>query len=574
MADLASAPPAAPPIDVLLVEDNPADARLVSEMLGTYGGEFRLESFHRVGDACDHMLGDGRADCVLLDLSLPDAAGLEGLSQVRSTAPDVPVIVLTGLSDDRVALQAVQSGAQDFLRKDQVHGELIARSIRYAIERKRGEVELARQALRDSLTGLANRALFFDRLSSALARSDRLGSSVAVLFVDLDRFKAVNSTFSHGAGDELLVAVGKRLEASVRPGDTVARLASDEFAVICEGIGTIHDVTAVAERISHAIAVPFALRDAAEDAFVTASIGIALETEDGVRPEALLRDADAAMHRAKERHSGFEIFDEDLRASAEDRLQTENALHRAMERGELCVHYQPEIGIESGEVMGVEALARWNHPERGLIAPAEFIPLAEETGRIIEIGAFVLEQACRQAVQWAKENPGAPPLTMSVNLSTRQLERPELVDEVRAVLERTGLAAEHLCLEVTESAAVRDLDAGIGALEGLKGLGVRLAIDDFGTGYASLASLKRFPVDILKIDRSFVEGLAGGGDDAAIVSAVVDLAHALGLVTVGEGVETVEQLSALRTMGCDVAQGFHFSRPVAPDSLNGFISGR
>ena len=427
-------------------------------------------------------------------------------------------------------------------------------------ERRTFEVELEHNALHDLLTGLPNRALFADRVATALARGTRTEDQVAVLFVDLDRFKVVNDSLGHSAGDALLVTTAERLSAAVRPQDTVARFGGDEFTVLCDGLTEGEGAVGVAERILEAMAAPVHVGGA--ELHATASIGIAYGSGPDTTPEALVRDADAAMYRAKRRgKSRVEIFDDALRADATAHLDVENGLRRALEREELHVLYQPKVELATGRIHGAEALVRWERPGIGLVSPAEFIPIAEETGMIVEIGAWVLRTACAQAVEWTKRWPTAP--LVAVNLSARQLGDPKLVPMVVDVLATTRLAPRQLCLEITESTLMDDADGCVEALRRLRSLGVRLAIDDFGTGYSSLSYLQRFPVTELKVDRSFVSPLhAGGEEQIAIVEAIVGLAHALRLTVVAEGVETGEQASIVTELGCALGQGFLWSRPV------------
>jgi diguanylate cyclase (GGDEF)-like protein/PAS domain S-box-containing protein len=427
-------------------------------------------------------------------------------------------------------------------------------------ERKEAELELSHAALHDTLTGLPNRALFHDRLGLALRRTERRSGSVAVLFCDLDRFKIVNDSLGHDAGDRLLVDVAHRISAALRPADTVARFGGDEFTILCEDIAGEIEAATIAQRIVDVFREPFLLEDG--EVFLATSLGIAIARGGDERAEDLIRDADAAMYRAKERGKGrYEIFDEAMRADAVARLETESALRRALERGELRLHYQPQIDLATGAISGFEALVRWEHPVRGLLGPAAFIPLAEETGLIVGIGEWVLREACTEARRWPQ------PLMLAVNLSARQLAQPDLVAMVRRALAETGTDPSTLCLEITESAVMESGAATTAQLRALKSLGVQLAIDDFGTGFSSLAHLRRFPVDVLKVDGTFVAGLGREPQDASIAAAVISLAHALGLKTVAEGVETEQQLAILEELGCDLGQGYLFGRPLPPDEV-------
>jgi diguanylate cyclase (GGDEF)-like protein/PAS domain S-box-containing protein len=429
-------------------------------------------------------------------------------------------------------------------------------------ERKQAEIELSHAALHDTLTGLPNRALFLDRLGLALRRTERRSGSVAVLFCDLDRFKVVNDSLGHDAGDRLLVDVAGRIVTALRPADTVARFGGDEFTILCEDIAGEIEAATIAQRIVDVFRDPFLLEDG--EVFLATSVGIAIARGNDDRAEDLIRDADAAMYRAKERGKGrYEIFDEAMRADAVARLETESALRRAVERGELRLHYQPEVDLATGAVRGFEALVRWDHPARGLLGPNAFIPLAEETGLIVPIGEWVLREAATEAARWATAS--SEPLTLSVNLSARQLAQQDLVAMVRRAMAETGIDPATLCLEITESAVMESGSATTAQLRALKSLGIRLAIDDFGTGFSSLAHLRRFPVDVLKIDGTFVAGLGHEPQDASIAAAVISLAHALGLDTVAEGIETEEQLTILRSLGCDLGQGYLFGRPAPID---------
>jgi diguanylate cyclase (GGDEF)-like protein/PAS domain S-box-containing protein len=434
--------------------------------------------------------------------------------------------------------------------------------------RKAAEADLAHSATHDSLTGLPNRALLLDRIELALARASRPDSGgVALLFCDLDRFKLVNDTMGHEAGDVVLMAVGERLRAALRPGDTVARIGGDEFVVCCEDLTEPDEAEIIAARILRTMAKPVMVEG--REVFVSASVGIRRAGPADTGAD-LLRDADIAMYRAKQTgRSCVAVFDDVLRHQSETRLEIETGLHRALERGEFRVLYQPTMSIHAGTLAGVEALVRWDHPERGLVPPGEFITVAEETGLIVPIGLWVLEQACQQLTAW--RDTGVASLKMAVNLSARQLRSPELVSEVAAILDRTRVNRGDICLEVTESVLMDDAQAAESVLGALKALGVRLAIDDFGTGYSSLSYLRKFPVDVLKVDRSFVSNLGSEAEATAIVTSVVHLAQALHLETVAEGVETHEQRVQLDVLGCQLAQGYYWSRPVPAADLDPWL---
>jgi diguanylate cyclase (GGDEF)-like protein/PAS domain S-box-containing protein len=426
-------------------------------------------------------------------------------------------------------------------------------------ERIEAQEALTHNALHDPLTGLPNRSLLLDRIEVALARSARIGKSVAVLFLDLDRFKLINDSRGHAAGDVVLRAVADRLRAAVRPSDTVGRLGGDEFVVICEDGVAVWEATVLGERLIRTLEESFEVEGG--EVFVTVSVGIAI-AEPATSADELLRDADVAMYQAKQRgRARCEFFDEAMRTEAALRLETATALHRALERNEFQTFYQPMIDLHSGAIVGVEALVRWSHPERGLISPAMFIPLAEEQGLIVPIGATVLDEACRQWARWRSEFPGRDPLVLNVNISARQLHSPEFVESIRAVLLAYGVDPGMLCLELTESVLIEDVEAQRHTLAALRELGVGLAIDDFGTGYSSLTYLKRFPVNGIKIDQTFVAGLGRDAFDSAIIESVIELAHAVGLHVTAEGVETLDQLLRLRALGCDYAQGYYFARP-------------
>ena len=436
-------------------------------------------------------------------------------------------------------------------------------------ERRALSDRLAHEAAHDGMTGLPNRVRFLDRLLLALQTADREQRRVAVLFIDLDQFKLINDGLGHASGDQLLSTIADRLRRTLRPGDVVARFGGDEFTVLCCDVAGENAALDLAARLATAIAEPVPLGLA--EVFITASIGIALSGSSDDTPETLLRDADTAMYRAKaDGRSQTCVFREDNRAFAVAQLRTGNDLHRALERNEFEIHYQPIIELRGDRLVGFEALLRWRHPSRGLLGPDQFIALAEDTGLIVSIGAWVLETACEQMVQWqsaAAATNGTDPLFINVNLSPRQLADPTLPGTVADIVTRTGIPASSVCLEITENTLMHHTDSVVDAMEAVRGQGIHFSIDDFGTGYSSLAYLQRFPVESLKIDRSFVDGLGSEAGDTSIVQAVVNLAHTLGLAAVAEGVETAEQLQVLRTLGCDLAQGYLLGRPLPPKQI-------
>ena len=554
------------PARMLLVQDDPRAATMIVEMLrAVWPSGLLVTQAHHVPDAVQELTDHG-ATCVLLALALaPDASKpLAPLQELSLAAPETPVIVVSDSGDDEVGVAAVMAGAQDHLLTSELTPALLARSVRYAVERKHSEVRLTHQALHDPLTGLPNRILFLDRLSVALDRSRRIGLAPAIMFLDVDSFKVVNDSLGHAAGDRLLAVLADRFRTLLRPMDTVARIGGDEFTFLFEGLDGEGEAVTIAERISQAAGLPVALGAPEGDTAVSVSIGIAMIEDPAVSLDDAIRDADAAMYRAKDLGGArAELFQERARGRVVQRRSAQDAqdaLRTAIRSSQLRVHYQPRVSINGQTgLVGFEALVRWEHPERGLIAPAEFVPLAEETGLIVPLGEWVLHQALNQVHRWRQSRPG---MTISVNVSRRQLQDPQLVSRLTEMMADSGADPSVLWLEVAEDTVVGDPEPAARALAGLSELGVKLAIDDFGLGRSSLHSLRHLPIDMLKIHRSFVSGLGSGPDGNAIVGAVVDLGHALGLSVIAEGVETDNQLAHLRDLGCDGAQGFLFSQPV------------
>jgi diguanylate cyclase (GGDEF)-like protein/PAS domain S-box-containing protein len=688
-------------VRLLLVEDSADDAELIRTKLAK-SERINVDVTHvdRLGKALERLSGDA-FDVVLLDFSLPDSFGMETFRRAHAAAPRIPIIVLTSLDDNELAVQAVREGAQDYLVKREADTRLLVRAMLYAIERqqaddalreseerfalaargvndglwdwdlvndsifysprwksmlgfgerdvgdsprewldrihpddrppfrrhldahlagdteqlefehrmrnargqylwvlargvavrdrsgrpyrmagsqtditarKRAEHQLQHDALHDGLTGLANRVLFMDRLACALADLQRQATPhFAVLFFDLDRFKNVNDSLGHTLGDKLLVGIARRLEHFLRPGDTVARLGGDEFAILLHRVETASGAIHVAERIQEILNMNFSIDS--HDVFVTASIGIAHSATGYLSPEEILRDADIAMYRAKAGGKArYEIFDRDMHQSAVALLKLETELRQAVQREEFLMHFQPIVSLTHGRIVGFEGLVRWQHPERGLVSPSQFIAVAEETGLIVPMGWWVLRESCRQTREWQVRFPSDPPLWVSVNMSGKLFMKKKMVDRLCGILEETGLQPPSLRIEVTENVVMDHADVAIRNLMELRALGVQLSIDDFGTGYSSLSYLQRFHYDELKIDRSFVSRLGQVGDSRAIVETILSLANNLGIGVVAEGIETAEQVDRLRKMDCPHGQGYWFSRPLTASAATELIA--
>ena len=678
------------PKSILLVEDNPGDARLACAMFadqGMHGTE--ITHVETVGALESHLSGHA-ADIIVLDLGLPDADGLEGLKRAHAAAPRIAIVVLTGTDDQTLALQALQDGAQDYLIKGQVDSRSFLRALRYAIERKlledalfdekeRAQVtlksigdgvictniegnitflnyvaenitgrtmrdaagkpmtdvviildaatrepianpmiraarrdatvrlpdssilirhdgsevpiedtvapihdgngnatgavivfrdvsaaramvqQIAHSAQHDFLTGLPNRMLFNDRVGQSIALAGRHRYKVAILFLDLDGFKHINDSLGHPVGDKLLQSIAKRLVKCVRGSDTVSRQGGDEFVVLLSEVQHLEDAAITARRMLAAVVEAHTI--GRHDLHVSASVGVSVYPDDGYDAEALIKNADTAMYQAKERgKKGYQFFKPAMNTRAVERQSIEEGLQRALEREEFTLVYQPKIDLATGAVSGSEALLRWVHPTRGSVPPATFIPVAEESGLILSIGAWVMGEACRQAQVWIAA--GLPPTKMAVNVSAMEFRDGEFLRNLSRVLDETGLDPHCLELEVTESVLMKRADAAASILRQVQARGIEVALDDFGTGYSSLSYLRKFPVNALKIDKSFIRQISTAGEDTAIVTAVIAMARSLKLRVVAEGVESFEELNFLRQHQCDEAQGYYFSPPV------------
>src|SRR5262245_6734411 len=555
---------------VLLIEDNPGDVRLIREMLSESDGLFQLDCVGRLSQGLEYLAARG-AGVVLLDLSLPDSYGFDTFLRVYAHSPKVPIIVLTGHDDQTVALSAVKTGAQDYLVKGKLDRELLLRSMQYSIERKRYQEQLEYQANYDALTGLPNRNLLHDRLRQSVY-AQRFVRSIGVVFLDIDHFKFVNDSLGHNTGDKLLQKVAERLSASVRDGDTVARLGGDEFILILNDQTGQEVIYRAMQRIISRIAEPIEIDG--KELLVTCSAGISLYPQDGPDVETLLKHADAAMYRAKEKgRNNFQFYTAEMNRQVNERLRMETSLRRALERDEFEVYYQPRIDVESGTLVGCEALLRWQHPELGLTLPERFIGLAEETGLIVPIGEWVLKSACAQARRWQN---GAAPIAVSVNLSMRQFRQEALASAVDDALRASGLDPRLLEMELTESLVMQDTEAAVRVLERLREIGVEVSVDDFGTGHSSLSYLTRLPISALKIDQSFVQAVkgTGSGDEGVVAQAIISLAHNLKLKVVGEGVETAAQFEFLKKHSCDEVQGYYFGRPMPASEFERFAGHR
>jgi diguanylate cyclase (GGDEF)-like protein len=544
---------------LLLVDDDAMNRDALSRRLERSG--YRVIVAENGAQALE-IVSAQPVDLVLLDVMMPVMSGIETLRHLRArrSIAELPVIMVTAKDASRDMVEALELGANDYVTKP----------VDYAVAQARIRTQLSARR-EDPLTGLANRVLFMDRLEAVFTRPASGGpAGFAVLFIDVDRFKVINDSLGHLAGDELLIELTRRLQHSLRATDTVtrhatsytlARLGGDEFTILLDGVKTVHDAQSVAGRLLAAAKQPFLLQ--AREVAISISIGIVMSAERYDRPEEMLRDADTAMYRAKALGKGrSEIFETSMRDAAETRLQIESDLRQAIERQEFYLQYQPIVTLAGGRLCGFEALLRWQHPTQGLISPDEFVSIAEETGLIVSIGRWVLHEACRQMRAWDHEFPGCDSLTINVNLSVRQCLHPDLFDDVRGVLRDTGLSAERLKLEITESLMLEGTDHVVNVLNSLRALGVQLGLDDFGMGYSGLSYLQRFPFQTIKIDRSFVRDMQETSN-VEIVRAIVSLASGLEMNVTAEGVETSEQAATLAELACQTGQGYYFHRPLS-----------
>jgi diguanylate cyclase (GGDEF)-like protein len=552
-------------MNLLLVEDNISDADfLIASLRRQRVNDMELTHALSIAEATKELKEKNDFDVILLDLHLPDASGMECVDAIQSVSPTIPIVVLSGQDDEDFAISILNKGVQDYLVKWEGNGKTILRAIRYAVERKRSELHLNYLAQYDPLTEIPNRQYFNDQLERATARARREARKVALLFLDLDQFKVVNDTLGHHAGDRLLREMAGRLRRSVRAGDVIARLGGDEFAILLEDLNGALEAETIARAILDVIAEPFTIDN--RQIMVTTSIGITIYPNDNSDTATLLKNADIAMYQAKEKgRNNFKFFTERMHAELMMYHQLEHDIKEALTLELFTLVYQPKVHMVDRKLQGLEALLRWDHPNRGPIPPGDFIPVAEESGHIIPMGYWVINEVCRTIRGW--EDQGLPLVPVSVNVSAKQFQQADFARRVSEILDRHQINPAIIELELTEGLLMEDTDAAQGCLQKLKDIGLRISIDDFGTGHSCLDYLRRFPIDVLKIDRSFVKDVGEGGDSDSIVEAIISLAGSLKLETVAEGVETRAQLEFLIDHGCHVAQGFLFGLPISAEAI-------
>ncbi|MBI3561995.1 MAG: EAL domain-containing protein [Gammaproteobacteria bacterium] len=560
------------PLRLLLVEDSPDDAELLLRELQRGG----FNPYYRRVETAEQMrsaLDTETWDIVIADYSMPTFSAAGALRLLNGMGMDLPFIIVSGTIGEATAVAAMKAGAHDYLTKNNLARLVpaVRREVREAeVRRARNDAEarIKHMAYHDPLTDLPNRLMFFERLKQTMLEADRHGRLVGVMLLDLDRFKTINDTLGHEVGDILLQRVAERLRVCVRGGDTIARFGGDEFMAVLADLGDSSNATRALEKILQCFAQPFRIN--ARELFVTASLGITLYPADEKDVHALLRNADVAMYRAKELgRNGYQFYTSEMTVKAEKFLTLENDLRHAFEYGEFYLEYQPIADCASGKVIGMEALLRWNHRKHGLIPPTQFIQLAEEIGLIVPIGEWVLRTACLQCRDY--QIPGQPPLRLSVNLSARQFYQQKLVECIETILQETGFDPRRLDLEITETVIMQQQESAIDTMRRLKTMGIQLAIDDFGIGYSSLNYLKRFPIDSIKIDQSFVHDIPDDLDNAAIAIAIITLARTLGLRVIAEGVEVAAQLDFMRSHGCNAIQGYRFSKSLPATEFEAFL---
>ena len=554
---------------VLLVENNATDAFILESLLADIpNSTFYVKHVTELSEA-QSVCENEKPDVILLDISLPDAQGLNSIKELKSVAADSPILVISGNKDPDITDLAVQAGAYNLLRKGEYSSEHLGKTIRYAIDGKQSKSELKHLANFDSLTGIANRVLFINNMTRALSHAKRHNEMLSLLFIDLDDFTNINDTLGNAAGDEVLIQVADRLNSVVRECDTLARIGGDEFAIILEDAGMVYNVDVAAKKILHSLSAPFNLNN--HEVLISASIGVAIYPEAGIDTNALLKNADFAMHQAKNKgKNNYHIFTESLDNDGLARIKMERDLQKALSRDEFELLYQPLIDVKSGEIGGVEALLRWNYPERDeLVLPNEFISTLEKTGLIVPVGDWVLRTACEQCKRW--HDDGMFDFRVAVNVSPRQFQQSDPAKWIAIALDETGLDGKFLNIEITEDILLQNPEHAKENIKRIRNMGVSISIDDFGTGYSSLSCLMNYELDILKIDRSFLNTLTTNPSTPVIIQAIIQMAHGLGLQVIAEGVEQLEQYDYLEAQNCDVIQGYLFGEPIEAQALFEFI---
>lgn len=547
---------------ILIADDDPATRLLLRHTM-------EQESYHvlEVANGLEAVeIGkQHKPDLILMDAVMPEMDGFKATAELLQTdeCKDTPILIITALDDDQSISHAFSMGACDYITKP-INWSVLKNRVSRLLQTVAAERKIRHLAYHDTLTGLPNRLLFADRTSQAICRAQRNKSRFALLFIDLDRFKVINDSMGHEAGDTLLKSVTRSLKSSVRKSDTVARLGGDEFTLILENIQSTDVVASKAQYLLDALSLPIKIQG--REVCISASIGISLFSDDGESFGELLKNADTAMYEAKQSgRNTFRFYTQEMSSAAMQRLEMENNLREAIENQEFCLYYQPKYKLQSGECCGMEALVRWEHPEKGIIPPDSFIPLAEETGLIVKLGNWIIETACTQLQSWQQAGYGVD--NLSINISARQFHEVGLTELFARMLKEKSLNPANIELELTESTLVQNQQRAGEILAELNGMGLKIALDDFGTGYASMAYLKDFPIDTVKIDRSFVWGIPDSKEDMAIVKAINSLAEAMELDLIAEGVETQQQLDFLKQLGCQQGQGYLWSKPLAADDF-------
>jgi diguanylate cyclase (GGDEF)-like protein len=552
---------------ILLVDDDDIDRMTIKRALKKSNRPMVIFEAPSFSEAI-HLLKRQAFDCILLDYRLGGRDGLDLIKEIHTDGlSDAPIVMLSGMDDESTRLNCLKEGAQDFLLKSEMDTHSLIRAIRYAEERKNVTLQIRHLAQHDPLTDLSNRSLFIENVKRAVTRCRRTKALFAIIFIDLDNFKSINDTLGHEAGDKLLITISKRIQSVIREEDSVGRLGGDEFAVLIEGIATETSLIKIAQKLLNAAKEPLVIADKVIHS--TASLGIATYPSCASEATALIKCADLAMYKAKHNgRNGYSFYSDDLQVLADDYATLKSDIYDALERNEFELYYQPQVSTSKHRITGVEALIRWHHPSRGFVPPDQFIPIAESLGLINDIGDWVIKEACGQLNAWLSLYPHLHhDFKMAINISAHQIRQIDLKDKLCRVLDNNSLPYGLIELELTESALIDDIGRCTEKLSMLRGLGIQLAIDDFGTGFASFQHLQQLPLQILKIDKSFIDDICSSEKSYEIVKAMIVMAHALDMNVIAEGVETIEQASLLQTLTCDNLQGYHFSKPLPAQNI-------